>query len=495
MSRKWPQNLNPWLPVPKPTLKSQQESIFDVRSLADIYDEIRQVYLSDKRPWVVGYSGGKDSTCALQLVWSALEGLESEQRTKPVYVITADTLVETPVIVNYIDTTLERINKAARTSGMPFQAQKVQPTVNDSFWVNMLGRGYPAPSNKFRWCTERLKIKPANRFIMDQVAQYGEVVLVLGVRTSESNTRAQIMSLHRIRGSRLSRHSDLLNAFVYPVIEAFSLDDVWTYLLQNESPWGSDNRDLVAMYRNANAGECPLVVDKTTPSCGNSRFGCWTCTVVTTDRTMEGLIDSGEEWLEPLLNFRDLLAETQNPERKREFREFRRRHGRVDFIRGTAKPVPGPYKLEFCRELLRKLLETQLEVKRNAPPGEAPELISEAELQEIRRLWRMERGDWEDSLPPIVDDILGAVIDWVQDDQAAFGGADGELLSEICARHNVPGKLVSSLLDVERAVHGLRRRHSIHQKIEGVLSQEWRPESEVVDEREQELAREAESQT
>ncbi|NWO96449.1 DNA phosphorothioation system sulfurtransferase DndC, partial [Escherichia coli] len=85
------------------------------------------------------------------------------------------------------------------------------------------------------------------------------VVMVLGVRKAESATRAQVMSLHKIKGSVLSRHSSLLNAFVYGPIEAFSTDDVWTYLLQFKNPWGSDNRDLVAMYRNAQAGECPLV--------------------------------------------------------------------------------------------------------------------------------------------------------------------------------------------------------------------------------------------
>ena len=36
------------------------------------YTEIRDVYLSDTRPWVIGYSGGKDSTVALQLIWYAL---------------------------------------------------------------------------------------------------------------------------------------------------------------------------------------------------------------------------------------------------------------------------------------------------------------------------------------------------------------------------------------------------------------------------------------
>lgn len=455
-------------------------STFDGEALNARYREIREVYLSDNRPWVVGYSGGKDSTCTLQMVWTALSELPPEQRQKPVYVISSDTLVETPVIVRYIDVTLERIQVAAEAQGLPIKTEKVTPNVDRSFWVNLIGRGYPAPSKRFRWCTERLKIEPANDFIKARVAEFGEVIMVLGVRSSESATRAQVMSLHRIKGSVLSRHSTLLNAFVYGPIEALSTEDVWTYLLQSPSPWGNDNRDLVAMYRNAQAGECPLVVDKTTPSCGNSRFGCWVCTVVERDRSMEAMIDSGEDWLEPLLEFRDLLAETQTPEKKRLFRDFRRRSGQVNFIRDTDTPVPGPYTLDFCKELLRRLLATQNKVQRTAPSGEAPLLIHDAELHEIRRIWRAERGDWPDSVPLIVREVLGRDLNWVFEDAVSFTIDDGRLLDEICDKHGVPTDLVVRLLDIERSAHGLKRRHAVHTRIEEVFRQEWRDIETVI---------------
>ena len=186
------------------------------------YEEIRQIYQRDDRPWVVGYSGGKDSTTALQLIWVALAGLAKSELKKPVYVISSDTLVETPKIVDFIDGSLDRMNKAALKAGLPFSAHKVRPVVNDSFWVNLIGRGYPAPSNRFRWCTDRMKINPANAFIMDRVAEHGEVVVVLGVRKDESATRAQVMSLHRIKGTELSRHTSLPNAFVYTPVEDFT---------------------------------------------------------------------------------------------------------------------------------------------------------------------------------------------------------------------------------------------------------------------------------
>ncbi|NIJ22058.1 DNA sulfur modification protein DndC [Sphingomonas naasensis] len=453
-----------------------------------IHDDVREIYLSDNRPWVVGYSGGKDSTTALQLIWAAISALPEEQRTKKIYVISSDTLVETPVVSHYIDVSLERIAKAAVEQGMPIETHKVVPEVDKSFWVNLIGRGYPAPSRRFRWCTERLKIEPANDFIRSRVAEFGEVVMVLGVRRQESATRAQVMSLHKIEGSRLSRHSSLLNAFVYAPIAEFSTDDVWTYLLQNQSPWGNDNRDLVAMYRNAASGECPLVVDTSTPSCGNSRFGCWVCTVVERDKAMEAMIDSGEEWLTPLLDYRDKLAATQDPAKKLKYRDYRRRTGKVSFIGETDRVMPGPYTMDFRRELLRGLLETQRQVADEAPAGEAPILIHEAELHEIRRLWRTENGDWPDSVPRIVRDTLGkdngfVEPDWVSEDAVAFTADDGELLNAICEENDVPTELVMRLLDIERASHGLKRRHAVHTRIEDVFKQEWRDLDVLVSER------------
>lgn len=463
--------------------RSQSQRGLTREQLRDLGEEIRHLYAGDSRPWVIGYSGGKDSTCALQLIWTALAELPPKELGKPIYVLSSDTRVETPVIVRYIDTTLDRINAAAKEQGLPFQAHKVIPNIDRSFWTNLIGRGYPAPTRTFRWCTERMKIEPANDFIKARVAEFGEVVMVLGVRRSESATRAQVMSFHRIKGSRLSRHSSLLGAYVYPPIEHFSLDDVWTYLLQNSSPWGNDNRDLVAMYRNAQAGECPLVVDTSTPSCGNSRFGCWVCTVVDKDKAMEAMIDSGESWMEPLLDFRDLLAETQDPAKKATYRELRRRNGRVDFIGDSDRPSPGPYKLEHCKAFLRRLLEVQVQVQKEAPVGEAPQLIDEAELHAIRRIWRTERGDWQDSVPPIVRETLGREMNWVIEDHVTFTAEDGRLLAENCNRAGVPTDLVVRLLEVERSTHGLKRRRHVHTRIEEVLGREWREVEQVRAER------------
>lgn len=453
-------------------------SVFDSRTFDDIHSEIQKVYLENARPWVIGYSGGKDSTTALQLVWYALKELPPEERKYPVYVISSDTLVETPVIVSYITHTLDKLEKVAQKENMPFQTDIVRPKTTETFWVNLIGKGYPAPYSKFRWCTDRMKIKPANEFILDKVAVYGEVIVVLGVRRGESNTRDQVLSLHSIDNSSLMRHTTLPNAFVYAPIVDFGLNDVWFYLLNVPSPWNNNNKELVTLYRNSNAqGECPLVVDETTPSCGNSRFGCWTCTVVTKDKSMEGFIDSGEDWMLPLLDFRDFLADTQDPAKKPKIREHRRSNGQVTIMNN--KLIHGPYTLDFCKELLQMLLETQEKVRQEGPDPDI-KLITDDELDEIRKIWKTQRQDWEDAVPKIYNEVIGQR-EWVVDDTTAFTASDKELLSKICDENGVPVKLVAKLLDTERQMDGMSRRAGIQSRIDKIFHEDWRLEEEVRD--------------
>jgi DNA sulfur modification protein DndC len=268
------------------------ESVFKSRTLKDILDEIREVYLNDNRPWIIGFSGGKDSTCMTQLIWNALSELPPEKLHKKIYIISSDTLVESPTVIDQITTSLDTMEKAARKSHLPISTNLVRPEIKDSFWVCLLGKGFPAPSNLFRWCTDRLKIRNADRFIDEKVSQYGEAIVLLGTRKDESGSRNQLMNLYEIEGSLLSRHSKFPQTYVYTPLRDFITEDVWNYLLQNKNPWGANNRDLLALYQNANSSECPLVVDTSTPSCGNSRFGCWVCTVVAEDVSLKNTIEN-----------------------------------------------------------------------------------------------------------------------------------------------------------------------------------------------------------
>lgn len=466
------------LPLPSISDIAQLGSSSDSMSnrLDRLYEEVREVYLNYPYPWVIGYSGGKDSTATLQVVWTAIEQLPPEQRTKKVFVISTNTLVETPMIVDHTGQTIDLLNVAAVQKNMPFAAHKLSPVLDDTFWVNLIGRGYPAPTSIFRWCTERLKINPSNHFILTKVAEYGEVVLVLGSRRGESITRDQVIKDKGLAWHKLSRHGQLPGAWVYMPIEHFTTDDVWTYLFQVKSPWGGDNRQLSALYRSAQDGECPLVVDTTTPSCGNSRFGCWVCTVVTRDKSMEAMIDSGEDWMIPLLDFRDWLASTQDPAVKSDQREYKGRDGTIK-ITDDGRLRYRTYTIEFSRKMLRRLLEAQsqiqVEYKRDFS------LIGEDELREIRRLWLTERQDWEDSLPTIYQETTGHKLNWERDDLYVPGQLESELLRNLCTEHGVPLQLVQKLFDAEWQHYGMRRRVRIHKAIEKAFREDWRSIDEV----------------
>jgi DNA sulfur modification protein DndC len=437
-------------------------------------ERIRSQYLADGRPWVIGYSGGKDSTCVLQLAWTALSALPAEKLTKRVYVVASDTFVESPAVERRLTDVLDRIGAGAKQTGLPLEAHKVCPTVDQSFWVNLIGRGYPAPYNSFRWCTDRMKIEPATAFIRAKVAQYGEVLILLGARKTESSTRGQMMNSRRELGDCLSRHSSLPNAWVFTPIEDWSTDDVWTYLTSSSPPWGGDNQELITMYLNAQAGECPLVIDKSTPSCGGGRFGCWVCTVVDRDRTMEAMIDNGERWLQPLLDLRNWLADTKEPSAKPKIREARRRTGRIEFYGppGEEKVRWGPYKLSFRKQILERLLLAQEEVRKSGPDPKV-DLIREDELHRIRQIWLHEEGDWEDSLPSIHENATGQRLPWVEDDWSGMGGAEKRVLDEVSLECGVPQGLLLELMDVEREYHGMSRRAGVYQNLERVLKKDW----------------------
>lgn len=454
----------------------QRKSV--IQKLPEILDEIRQVYLSDNYPWVVGYSGGKDSTTTLQLVWYAISKLPEEQRQKPIYIISTNTLVETPVIIDQTTDNLKLMERAAAEHNLPFRVAPLSPILNDSFWVNLIGRGYPAPNSNFRWCTERLKINPSNRFILDKVAEHGEVILVLGSRRGESATRDQVIQMHRFTGKKLARHGQLGGAWVYMPIEEFNTDDVWTVLLQMPSPWGADNRHLAALYRSAQDGECPLVVDSSTSSCGGSRFGCWVCTVVTRDKSMEAMVDSGKKWMEPLLDYRDWLVKTQDPDVKPQQREYRGRDGRIK-ITEDGKLRYRTYTLDFSREMLRRLLQAERDVQALEPEFA---ILSPEELREIRRIWLAERQDWEDSLPKIYHDVTGRTLDWEQNDVYAPGESEAQLLKELGAEYNISHQLVQKLFDAEWQHYGMRRRATIHKTIEKIFREDWRSMDEVKEE-------------
>ena len=175
---------------------------------ADLKEEVKEQYLEEdgNRPWIVAFSGGKDSTMLLQIVWYALQELPRELLTRPIYVICNNTLVENPRILEFVDRQLKAIAKASVDQGLPIVVDQTTPQLEDSFWVNLIGKGYPAPNSMFRWCTERLKIRPTTLYIQNKISEHGEAIILIGTRSDESSTRAASIKKHEVKGSRLRSH-------------------------------------------------------------------------------------------------------------------------------------------------------------------------------------------------------------------------------------------------------------------------------------------------
>jgi len=449
--------------------------------LEGLENEIRALYSLDDTPWIIGYSGGKDSTAALQLIWNAVSKLPESKRTKIIHVISTDTLVENPIVAAWVTRSLLSMESAAKKQSAPFHPHRLTPKVEDSFWVNLIGKGYPAPRHKFRWCTERLKIKPSTSFINGIVKASGEAILVLGTRKAESIRRAITMKEHeagRVR-DRLSPNAGLPGSLVYTPVEDWTNDDVWMFLMQTPNPWGYNNKDLLGMYAGASAdGECPLVVDSSTPSCGDSRFGCWVCTLVEKDKSMTAMIqnDSEKEWMLPLLKLRNKLDFRNNDgsdeeSSDRNLRDFRRMSGAIQTMK-DGRVIPGPYLQSAREDWLRELLQAQTWIRQHGPQDvRCIELVTLEELQEIRRIWVIEKHEMEDSLPHIYEESTGEKYPGARlDDSMAIRAKDLALLKEACGGDGLQYELARELLGVTRQGRATQSRAGHYERLEKTFS-------------------------
>jgi DNA sulfur modification protein DndC len=352
-----------------------------------IIDEIVDQYMfadETQRPWIIGFSGGKDSTVLLQLVWKALEKVKefSGFVKRDIYIVCNDTMVENPIISEYVRRVLQKIGEEAVKQDLPIIIKQTFPRLEDSYWVNLIGKGYPTPNSNFRWCTERLKIKPTSRYITEQLDINAEAVLLLGVRSSESANRAKTIKQHEIRGKRLSKHPNHVNTYIYTPIKDLTTEEIWYIINTMPSPWGMDNNELFEIYTSASSDdyECPtMVTDKEHKSCGQSRFGCWVCTVVKEDKSMTALVENGVSWLKPLLDLRNQIS---NERIMPEHRLAHRRNGQTAI--NEEGENNGTYTIKYRASVLERLLAAQKQVQELKPHFE---LITNQELIAIQIKW------------------------------------------------------------------------------------------------------------
>ena len=432
-----------------------------------IIDEILDQYMyadTSYRPWIIGFSGGKDSTVLLTLTWLALKKIKEQtpvpfQLRRPIYVVCNDTLVENPIISSYVDDVLEQIQKAAREQDLPIFVRKTIPRLEDSFWVNVIGKGYPVPNTAFRWCTEKMKIKPTARFITEQVDECGEAIVLIGTRKAESVTRARSIKKHEIHGQRLTHHTLLKNTFVYAPIKELMLEEIWYIINAIPSPWGYDNSVLFNIYLDASADdyECPTVVtDKSHGSCGQSRFGCWVCTVVKDDKSMRSLINKGREWMQPLYDFRKQLDEERNII-----------ENRIPFRRDGRRAVNdmGPYVFSYRASILKRLLQVQYELQQK---DLNIKLISDQELIAIQVNWYRDFNFIYQ-----VSDIYKSIYkdSFVMDNEKQKNKLEADLMRKVCEDNIEEGELIEQLLLLQKSKSLMQRRRGLKSEIESRLEE------------------------
>lgn len=434
------------------------------RRIEYIIDEIMDQYLyadTTDRPWIIGFSGGKDSTVLLTLVWLALKKIKETipapfQLRRPVYVVCNDTLVENPIISSYVDDVLAQIEKAAREQDLPILVRKTIPKLEDTFWVNVIGKGYPVPNNAFRWCTERMKIKPTARFISEQVDECGETIILIGTRKAESASRARSIKKHEKYGDRLARHPVMPNTWVYAPIKELMLEEVWYIINAIPSPWGFDNSILFNIYLDASADdyECPTVVtDSSHGSCGQSRFGCWICTVVKDDKSMRSLIEKGRGWMQPLYDLRMQLDQERNIISNR--MPFRR-DGR------PAVNEMGPYTFSYRASVLKRLLQVQKSLQEH---DSRIKLISDQELIAIQVNWYRD-FNFGNSVSEIYNSIYKTSLVMEENTKNKL---EADLMREVCKDNPEEGELIEQLLLLQKSKSLMKRRHGLPNEIETCL--------------------------
>ena len=434
----------------------------------DIIEEMTFVYKHDNRPWLIGYSGGKDSSLLVSLVIEVVTRLPEYERNKKIFIVTSDTGVENPIVKKYMHTSSQKINEFSQKINANIQADIIYPDVTQSYWNLVIGLGYPTPEPPgFRWCTERLKIIPMNKYTNEIIEKYGQVVLLLGVRKAESLARMRSISSREIEGKILIPHSDIKGAYVYNPLTEIKNDLVWEYLLKNNgiSSWGVDMKYLFSLYQGENLGEEQSVIgeiDKNKiPVTGNSRFGCWCCTIVKEDKSLQNFINHGSTELIPLRDFRNwLVSIRQDPN----FRDNKRRNGKV-YQKENGEYGFGPFKMSARQEILKRLLMVEKET--------GFELITLDELKMIDTVWDSEGDLTRRKLVDIYYEVFGKKLPWDEYKEPLYEDKVVEELKKGAEEADIPFELITKLIVSINANKYAAKSSKVQKEFDKLINQEW----------------------
>jgi DNA sulfur modification protein DndC len=305
--------------------------------------------------WIITFSGGKDSTTALIV---ALEtALQYDNLVRRIDIVYSDTLVEIPVIRKFALEFLDHLSNIGRLAPLPLHVHVVYPELANRFWVCMLGKGYPPPHQRFRWCTRRLKIEPVESALRQMITPK-RTLIITGVRYGESQGRDKRLRISCSRGGEcgqgvwFEQSQRLQIGYLAPIVE-WTDCDVWDFVNFFSPMIGYLTEKLETEIYNGRG----------------TRFGCWMCSVVKHDKAMEK-ITSTPEWshLRPMLDFRQwAISIARNPS----FRLMR------------SNGLLGKLSIEARQQILGELLSLQNQLGLT--------LISNEELDLIHALWDSQR--------------------------------------------------------------------------------------------------------
>lgn len=314
--------------------------------------------------WVIAFSGGKDSSAVLKVFLSAYR--RAKVRPNAATLIYCDTGVENPILDSYVKELLTKLRAEFEAAALPISVRILKAPVQDRFFVRLIGRGYPPPTNSFRWCTTGLRIRPVSQFIRGHRPE--NTVLVLGLRRSESRQRDR--SLQRSADLYWQKQREGVGEYdlFLPIVE-MDVPEVWDAVFGLSEPDCLRPQPLEDLYRDA-SGECPVIKAPEAPPCASGRFGCWTCTVVRKDRSGAELIKSGYLELIPYFEFRRWLTEIRNDPVRR---WPTRRSGQEGM---------GPFTIEARREILQRVDDLEFST--------STEILDAEERGLIASLWRID---------------------------------------------------------------------------------------------------------
>ena len=324
---------------------------------------IEKEYQSNDIPWSLGFSGGKDSSAMLKLTYNAIANIKNPK--KFINVVYCDTGVEIPIVISFVKKTFAKLKNEITELDLPINLNIVEPKLENRFFSKVIGRGYPTPTNKFRWCTDRLRVMPIQSMMN---SKYNNIVLV-GVRKGESFERDKILKNHNTERPYYLKQANFSNVKIFAPLLEYNVKDVWSVINSKQMPKGINGVELEAIYRSAGEKQIDLK-DYSSSALEKGRFGCWTCTVIRKDKAVRNLIINGHDSLKPLLKFRNWLFDLRD---NKDYRCKWRRNG----MKGL-----GPFTLEARKLILDKLLKTQTE--------SGYKLIKNEEIIFIKDQWNLD---------------------------------------------------------------------------------------------------------